>query len=223
MAEWHRKFVFDPPLTISVNVSPRHLIDAGLVEEVQRVLDETGLDARSLKLEVTESSMMHDPEKSLGTLRRLKLMGIGLEIDDFGTGYSSLSYLQKLPFDTVKIDRSFIKELGTGAESSEIVRTIVELARSLDMEVVAEGVETEDQLERVTMLGCEYVQGFYFAKPVGAKTTEALMKEKDELQQAFALLQESAADSADSRSPEEVVETGPSECVLDSSESPVWC
>jgi predicted signal transduction protein with EAL and GGDEF domain len=224
MAEWQKKFVFNPPLTISVNVSPRHLIDAGLAEEVQRVLDETGLDAHSLKLEVTESSMMHDPEKSLGTLRRLKLMGIGLEIDDFGTGYSSLSYLQKLPFDTVKIDRSFIKELGTGAESSEIVRTIVELARSLDMEVVAEGVETEDQLERVTMLGCEYVQGYYFARPVGAKTTQALMKERDDLQRAFTVLQESAPNSADSRSPEEeAVETGRAQCVRDSSESPVWC
>jgi EAL domain-containing protein (putative c-di-GMP-specific phosphodiesterase class I) len=133
----------------------------------------------------------------MDTLRRLKAMGIGLEIDDFGTGYSSLSYLQKLPFDTVKIDRSFIKELGVNAESSEIVRTIVELARSLDMEVVAEGVETEDQLRRVTTLGCEYVQGYYFAKPLGSKTTQTLMKERDALQRAFALLQASAPDSGE--------------------------
>ncbi|MGD1070959.1 MAG: EAL domain-containing protein [Bryobacteraceae bacterium] len=195
MAEWHRRFVFDPPLTISVNVSPRHLVDAGLVEDVERVLGETGLGAACLKLEVTEGSIMHDPEKSLATLRRLNLMGVGLEIDDFGTGYSSLSYLQKLPFDTVKIDRSFIKELGVGAESSEIVKAIVELARSLDMEVVAEGVETEYQLRAVTKLGCEYVQGYYFARPAGANTTQALMKERDELQRGFAQLQELAPES----------------------------
>ncbi len=189
MAEWHKRFVFHPPLTISVNISPRHLNGAGLVEDVERVLAETGLDPKYLKLEVTESSIMQDPETALATLRRLKLMNIGLEIDDFGTGYSSLSYLQRLPFDTVKIDRSFIRELGVSAESSEIVRTIVELARSLEMEVVAEGVETEDQFRKVTGLGCEYVQGYYFAKPATAETTQALMAERGELQRAFAILQ----------------------------------
>jgi diguanylate cyclase (GGDEF)-like protein/PAS domain S-box-containing protein len=190
MAEWHTRFAFDPPLTISVNVSPRHLNGAGLVEDVERVLAETGLDPGCLKLEVTESSIMQDPETALATLRRLKLMRIGLEIDDFGTGYSSLSYLQRLPFDTVKIDRSFIRELGTGAESSEIVRTIVELARSLEMGVVAEGVETEDQFQKVTTLGCEYVQGYYFAKPAPAQATEALMEERCDLQRAFAMLEQ---------------------------------
>jgi diguanylate cyclase (GGDEF)-like protein/PAS domain S-box-containing protein len=188
MAEWHKKFTFDPPLTVSVNISPKHLNDAGLVEDVERALYDTGLEARYLKLEVTESSIMHDPEKSIATLRRLKLMGIGLEIDDFGTGYSSLSYLQKLPFDTVKVDRSFISELGISAESAEIVRTIAELARSLDMKVVAEGVETEDQLQKVIELGCGYVQGYYFSQPASATTTQALMKESHELQRGFALL-----------------------------------
>jgi EAL domain-containing protein (putative c-di-GMP-specific phosphodiesterase class I) len=189
MAEWHKRFVFDPPLTISVNITPRHLNDAGIVQDVERVLSETGLDPKYLKLEVTESSVMQNPETALATLRRLKLMGIGLEIDDFGTGYSSLSYLQRLPFDTVKIDRSFIRELGVGAESSEIIRTIVELAHSLKMEVVAEGVETEDQFQKVTSLGCEYVQGYYFAKSAAAQTTQTLMAEREELQRAFAMLQ----------------------------------
>ena len=188
MAQWQRKFAFDPPLAISVNVSSRHLIDAGLVGDVERVLRETGLDARCLKLEITESSIMQDAEKSLATLRQLKLLGVGLEIDDFGTGYSSLSYLQRLPFDTVKIDRSFIKELGIGAESSEIVKTIVELARSLDMDVVAEGIETQDQLDTVATLGCEFVQGYYFAKPLGAPLTEELMQERSELQRDLALV-----------------------------------
>ena len=198
MAEWQRRFVFDPPLSVSVNVAPRHLVDAGLVQDVERVLRETGLRAVCLKLEVTEGSIMHDPEKSLATLRQLNLMGVGLEIDDFGTGYSSLSYLQKLPFDTVKIDRSFIRELGIGAESSEIVKAIVELARSLDMQVVAEGVETEDQLRVVTTLGCEYAQGYYFSKPAAAKTTLALMKEREELERSFALLRESQPNAASS-------------------------
>ena len=202
MAEWHKKFVFDPPLTISVNISPKHLNDGGLVQDVERVLSETGLEPKCLKLEVTESSIMKDPETALGTLRRLKLMNIGLEIDDFGTGYSSLSYLQRLPFDTVKIDRSFIKELGAGAESSEIVRTIIELARSLEMEVVAEGVETQEQLQKVTTMGCDFVQGYYFAKPAGALRTQASLVARDDLQRAFATLQGSAPDSGDPRGAE---------------------
>src|ERR1700682_6342678 len=103
----------------------------------------------------------------LATLLRLKPLNIGLEMDDFGTGYSSLSYLQRFPFDTVKIDRSFIRESDKNAESSEIVRTILELARSLKMNVVAEGVETVDQVRRLAALGCDRVQGFYYSKAVG--------------------------------------------------------
>ena len=188
MAEWHKRFAFNPPLTISVNVSPRHLNGNGLVEDVERVLSETGLDPGCLKLEVTESSIMQDAETALATLRRLKLMNVGLEIDDFGTGYSSLSYLQRLPFDTVKIDRSFIKELGAGAESSEIVKTIIDLARSLEMDVVAEGVETEDQLQKLTALGCTYAQGYYLSRPVSAQTTQALMVERVEMKRSFETL-----------------------------------
>ena len=156
---------------------------------MERVLSETGLDPKCLKLEVTEGSIMQNPDAALATLRRLKLMNIRLEIDDFGTGYSSLSYLQRLPFDTVKIDRSFIRELGVSTESSEIIRTIVELAHSLEMEVVAEGVETEDQFHKVTSLGCEYVQGYYCAKPAAAKNTQTLLEARDEMQRAFAMLQ----------------------------------
>jgi diguanylate cyclase (GGDEF)-like protein/PAS domain S-box-containing protein len=196
MAEWHQTFVFDPPLTISVNISPRHLNDGGLVEDVERVLSQTGLDPKCLKLEVTESSIMQDPEAAIVTLRQLKHIGIGLEIDDFGTGYSSLSYLQRLPFDTVKIDRSFVKELGAGVESAEIVRTIVELARSLQMDVVAEGVETQEQLQKVATLGCDFVQGYYFAKPAGGESTRALLSTRDELQRAFAKLKGAGASGA---------------------------
>jgi diguanylate cyclase (GGDEF)-like protein len=196
MAEWHRKFNFDPPLTVSVNISPRHLNQGDIVGDVERVLAETGLDPKCLRLEVTESSIMQEAETALVTLRRLKLMGIGLEIDDFGTGYSSLSYLQRLPFDTVKVDRSFIKELGVSAESSEIVKTIVELARSLQMEVVAEGVETKDQFQKVSTLGCNLVQGYYFARPSGATATQTLMQERSELQRSFTVLRGALPPSA---------------------------
>jgi len=201
MAEWHKKFVFDPPLTISVNVSPRQLNHGGLVEDVEWVLTETGLAPGCLKLEVTEGSIMQDAETALATLRRIRSLGVGLEIDDFGTGYSSLSYLQRLPFDTLKIDRSFVKELGVSAESSEIVRTIVELARSLEMDVVAEGVETEDQYRKVAALGCNYVQGYYFSKPASAPATQSLMQERDNLRRSFAALEGSNPVPDDPRAP----------------------
>jgi diguanylate cyclase (GGDEF)-like protein/PAS domain S-box-containing protein len=183
MALWNRSVTLDSPLTISVNVAPRQLADPRFVEEVVAVLRETSLSPACLKLEVTESSIMGNPEVVLDVLRRLKALGVGLEIDDFGTGYSSLSYLQKLPFDTVKVDRSFVKELGNSTESFEIVKTIVDLARSLQMRVVAEGVETRDQLESLSGLGCNYAQGFYFSKPIGAEATYASLCTQAEARQ----------------------------------------
>jgi diguanylate cyclase (GGDEF)-like protein/PAS domain S-box-containing protein len=182
MAEWHRAFASDPPRTISVNVSTRQLSDPRFVKDVEEILAETGLDPRCLKLEMTESSIMGKPEATLATLRCLKLMNLGLEIDDFGTGYSSLSHLHLLPFDTVKIDRSFIRELGFASEGSEIVKTILELARSLEMQVVAEGVETREQLGMLTALGCDYVQGFYFSKPVSPQAIAASLEQEKQLQ-----------------------------------------
>ena len=188
MAVWHERYPCEPPLTISVNVSPRQLSDPRLLQDVEDVLAETGLSPRCLHLEVTESSIMGNPDAALTTLRRLKLLNVGLEIDDFGTGYSSLSCLHLLPFDTVKIDRSFIKELGFG-EGSEIVRTILALARSLDMSVVAEGVETKEQTHTLTDLGCNFAQGYYFSKPKSCQTTEGLLEERSQLHHAFNLLQ----------------------------------
>ena len=188
MAEWCKTVAADPPLTISVNVAPRQLIDPRFMDDLADALSETGLAASHLKVEVTESSIMGNPEAALDILRQLKAMGVGLEIDDFGTGYSSLSYLQKLPFDTVKVDRSFIKELGKSAESLEIVRTIVDLARSLQMKVVAEGVETRDPLESLDGLGCNYVQGYYFSRPKSAAATLAVIREQQRLRREFEAL-----------------------------------
>jgi len=185
MAAWHKAVLRQPRLSISVNVSFKQLSEPGLVADVERALTETGLDPASLRLEITESSVMEDAELAIVSLKRLKEMHICLEIDDFGTGYSSLSYLRQLPFDTLKIDRSFVRELGTAEDTSEIVTTILQLARSLNMDVIAEGVETRDQLTRLTNLGCEAVQGYYFSKPVEADRARLLIEDKQLLEHGF--------------------------------------
>jgi EAL domain-containing protein (putative c-di-GMP-specific phosphodiesterase class I) len=174
MAEWHNRFPAALPLTINVNVSSRQLSDSRLVEDVEFALAESGLNPQSLSIEVTESSLIENTEQTLMTLNRLKAMDIRLEIDDFGTGYSSLSYLRRLPFDTLKIDRSFISELSAGSDGLDIVKAITEMAHSLRLEVIAEGVETKEQLLQLRELGCKYVQGYLFSKPVDAETVEWL-------------------------------------------------
>jgi diguanylate cyclase (GGDEF)-like protein/PAS domain S-box-containing protein len=188
MAEWQTRSSSHPPLTIAVNVSYKQLTVAGFVESVSEVLGETGLAGASLRLEMTESAVMKDPEESIETLRRLKRLGVGLEIDDFGTGYSSLSYLSCLPFDILKIDRSFVTGLGTGEDRGEIVRSILELARSLGLEVIAEGVETEGELQRLLALGCVRAQGYYFSKPVDPKAVPAMVAVEN-LKSAFRQLE----------------------------------
>jgi Amt family ammonium transporter len=188
MAEWQSRFSSSPPLTIAVNVSYKQLTVAGFVESVSAVLRETGLAAASLRLEITESVVMKDPEESIETLNRLKGIGVGLEIDDFGTGYSSLSYLSSLPFDMVKIDRSFVTGLGTPGDRGEIVRSILELARSLGLDVIAEGVETEGELQKLLTLGCARAQGFYFSKPMDREAVPALV-EVENLKRAFRQLE----------------------------------
>jgi EAL domain-containing protein (putative c-di-GMP-specific phosphodiesterase class I) len=174
MAAWQKSFALDPPLTISVNISARQLSDSRLMEDVELALSESGLKHESLALEMTESSIMGDAEQTLATLVRLKKMNVRLEIDDFGTGYSSLSYLQRLPFDILKIDRSFVRELSAGKGSLDIVKAILQLAHSFHLEVIAEGVETEEQLSVLRALGCGYLQGYLFSRPVDADTVERL-------------------------------------------------
>ncbi len=195
MALWHREFR-QSDLTISVNVSFRQLNDANLVAEVRRALSETGLPATCLKLEMTESSIMANTDNAILVLDQLKAMGIGLEIDDFGTGYSSLSYLNRLPFDTVKIDRSFVRELSKTGESAELVRTILDMARSMNMHVVAEGVETPDQLDALTSLGCDCAQGYLFSRPVDKDATQSLMREQQRMRAAFGRLESREADES---------------------------
>jgi diguanylate cyclase (GGDEF)-like protein/PAS domain S-box-containing protein len=153
-------------LSICVNVSSKQFSRTDLVEHIGKVLRDTGFDPRHLKLEITESAIMERPESAEAILRELKAMGVKLALDDFGTGYSSLSYLHRFPFDVLKIDRSFVARMGVEGQNPEIVKTIMALARSLQMEVVAEGVETQTQLDMLRDLDCAYAQGFFFSKPV---------------------------------------------------------
>jgi EAL domain-containing protein (putative c-di-GMP-specific phosphodiesterase class I) len=177
MAEWQNSFATIPPLTISVNVSARQLNDSRLVDDVQFALAESGLRPESLALEMTESSIMGNTEQTLTILHQLKAMNVRLEIDDFGTGYSSLSRLQRLPFDSLKIDRSFINDLSLGNGSQDIVTAIMQLAHSLKLEVIAEGVESEEQFCRLRQLACDYIQGFLFSKPVDADQAARLYRD----------------------------------------------
>ena len=154
------------PLTVSVNLSVRQLQDADLLADVSLALEESGLAPRDLILEITESALMGDVPKNVAVLRGLKALGVRIAIDDFGTGYSSLSYLERFPVDVLKVDRSFVGRLGRDAKGRALVCAVIDLARALDLDVVAEGVETAEQAEELARLGCEVAQGYHFASPL---------------------------------------------------------
>ncbi|HEX8833342.1 MAG TPA: EAL domain-containing protein [Abditibacteriaceae bacterium] len=164
------------PITMSVNISSRQFSQPHLVEQVRAVLHESGLDARCLHLEITESVIMENAESAAVMLGQLKKLGVQISIDDFGTGYSSLSSLYQFPLDTLKVDRSFVNRLGENGENSEIVRTIIALALNLNMKVVAEGVESSSHLAQLAGLQCDFGQGFLFAKPLLAAEAESLLR-----------------------------------------------
>jgi diguanylate cyclase (GGDEF)-like protein/PAS domain S-box-containing protein len=155
-----------PPLCISVNLSARQFTHKNLLQDVARVLNETGLNAAFLELEITESVVMHDPENAIELLNKMKTMGISISIDDFGTGYSSLSYLKRFPIDSVKIDRSFIKDLPLDDDDAAITQAIIAMAHSLKLKVIAEGAETLEQLNFLRTHKCDEVQGYYFGEPM---------------------------------------------------------
>lgn len=175
MHAWQQQFLHDPPLTLSVNLSTRQFSQPDLIRRVNSVLQETGLDPQSLKLEITESAVMDNADAAVEMLRQLKALGVQMAMDDFGTGYSSLSYLHRFPLDTLKIDRSFVGGMETKPENVEIVRTIISLAHNLGMKVVAEGIETAAQLQQLYEMGCEYGQGYYLARPMDAQAATALL------------------------------------------------
>ena len=166
MVDWQRQFGLDAPGVVCVNMSSKLFADTELVGELKTILATTGMDPSRLKLEITESALIHDMAAARVTLGHAQAMGIEWSLDDFGTGYSSLSHLQGLQIDTVKIDRSFVSRMGVERHGSEMVRAIVALAHTLDMDVVAEGVETPENAARLLELGCEFAQGFYYSKAV---------------------------------------------------------
>ena len=164
--QWHRAHPDRPPLTVSVNVSAKAFGSDSLVQTVRDVLAATGFPARALRLEITESVAISDADRVRSVLKQLRAMGVRVSLDDFGTGYCSLSYLQQFPVDTLKIDRSFVARIGEDEGPGEIVRLIVGLAHTLGLDVVAEGTETEAQVDYLAALGVGFAQGFYFAKPM---------------------------------------------------------
>ena len=172
---WQEQFPQEQPLLVSVNLSGKQFSQPDLVERIEQTLQETGLDGHSLKLEITESMAMTDVESTIALLQRLKALHLQLSIDDFGTGYSSLSYLHRFPTNTIKVDRSFVSRMGDESEDAQIVQTIIILGHNLGMDIVAEGVETAEQLASLRELKCEFGQGFFFSKPLAAEAAEALL------------------------------------------------
>jgi diguanylate cyclase (GGDEF)-like protein/PAS domain S-box-containing protein len=167
------------PLTVNTNLSSRHFSDSNLVGKIEKVLQESGLDAGSLHLEITESVILDNLHEATTILHKLKTLGLNLAIDDFGTGYSSLSYLHQLPIDILKIDRAFTMQMGEGGENQEIVRAILVLAQNLKMQTVAEGVETKLQAQLLQSLGCNFGQGYLFSRPLPtAEATTLLMENR---------------------------------------------
>jgi EAL domain-containing protein (putative c-di-GMP-specific phosphodiesterase class I) len=165
--------------TMSVNVSTVQFRTGNLPELVAEILAETGLPGACLELEITETGIMQDMHVAAEMLMALHRQGVGLAIDDFGTGYSSLSYLRKVPVDRLKIDKSFINDVTVSEDAAVVAATIVQLARSLRLKVVAEGVETRAQAEFVHKTGCEFVQGYYFAKPMPADAIPGLLRRSE--------------------------------------------
>lgn len=177
MWEWQEKYPSAKSLVMNVNLSARQLEKKDLVEEVSKILNESGLAPNCLKLEITESVIMGNAEQAIETVRRLRQMGVRLSIDDFGTGYSSLSYLHRFPIDTLKVDRSFVSRIGNEDEHSEIIKTIITLAYNLGMDVVAEGVENDEQLSFLRDINCSYGQGYFYSRPVNGTSAAEMIKE----------------------------------------------
>ncbi|MEG4808907.1 EAL domain-containing protein [Microcoleus sp. F8-D3] len=174
--EWHQKFPTNPPLTVSVNLSNQQFKQPDLIDRIREILQETQLDPRTLKLEITEGVIMENAESAVAILAELKNLEIQLYIDDFGTGYSSLSRLHTFPTDALKIDRAFVSRMTEDEGNEAIVQTILILASHLGMDVIAEGIETSEQLNLLRALQCEYGQGYFFSKPIDSIATTLLIE-----------------------------------------------
>jgi len=171
---WNENRKNRPPFVISVNLSAKHFTEDNLVEQVTKILNETGLESPCLKIEMTETALLEEPEKVAVTISQLKSIGIGLSLDDFGTGYSSLSYLHRFSVDNLKLDMSFIQTMNSEPQSFEIVRTMIVLAHALNINAIAEGIETAEQLNTLQHLDCPLGQGYYFSKPLPAENIQQI-------------------------------------------------
>jgi PAS domain S-box-containing protein len=175
LLSWQSQFPSNPPLTMSVNITPKEFAQSDLASEIAKTLKRVGLDPSCLQLEIIETIAMGDAEKSGQVLAQLKALGVRLSIDDFGTGYSSLSRLRRIPVDTLKIDRAFIMNMDSDSENREIVRIIITLAHNLGLKVVAEGTETEEHIKLLKQLNCEMAQGYSFSRPADAQAMLKLL------------------------------------------------
>ncbi len=177
VVKWQEASKAAKPLSVAVNLSGKHFGHPALVEQIKTVIAETGIDPASLKLELTESAVMENAETAILMLKQIKETGVQISIDDFGTGYSSLSYLHRFPIDLLKVDRSFVSAMEENSENGEIVRTVIALAKALNLKVVAEGIESIHQFHQLRILGCEYGQGYLFSKPLPVADIERLLED----------------------------------------------
>ncbi len=175
LGSWQAQFPAEPPLSMSVNITSKEFAHPNLAKGIAETLKQTGLDPANLQLEITETIAMGDPEKAATVLNELKGLGVRLSVDDFGTGYSSLSRLQQFPVDSLKIDRAFISQMDSDAESHKIVQVIIMLAQTLGLVTVAEGTETEEQVNQLKALDCGFAQGYYFSKPADHQAISDLL------------------------------------------------
>lgn len=179
VVKWQESSPTGQPLSVAVNLSGKHFGHPALVEQIKTVIAETGIDPSCLKLELTESAVMDNAETAILMLKQIKETGVQISIDDFGTGYSSLSYLHRFPIDLLKVDRSFVSAMEENTENGEIVRTVIALAKALNLKVVAEGIESIHQFHQLRILGCEYGQGYLFSKPLPVRDIERLLNDKN--------------------------------------------
>ncbi|HTZ09655.1 MAG TPA: EAL domain-containing protein, partial [Acidimicrobiales bacterium] len=192
-AEWHRR---GHRVSMSVNVSMRQLEIPSFVDDIEEALELSGLDATSLVVEITESTLMRDADATIGRLRQIKALGVRVAIDDFGTGYSSLAYLRQFPVDALKIDRSFIANMADSPESSALIHTLVELGRTLGLETLAEGIEDDEQLRTLQHEHCDRGQGFLFSRPIEAAAVEAFLEQAEPLGSAGRVVAPAPGDPA---------------------------
>jgi diguanylate cyclase (GGDEF)-like protein len=196
VSKWQQQSPRHRNLSLSVNLSAKQVSQHDFLEQVESALSKSGLDARNLKLEITESVVMENTEAAAAMFKRLRGLGVQLSIDDFGTGYSSLSYLHRFPLNYLKIDRSFVGRMTETSDNAEIVKTIVTLAHNLGMQAIAEGVETEEQLAKLRAIGCEYGQGYLFSRPIDRKSVTNLLAAEVENEIRLALVEEALHDEA---------------------------